>query len=368
MKKTLSVFLFLLLGLCLVSGAWTQNAPAKSPAPFLPEAFAGWQWKAPAQISRNPEGADPASAAVLKEYGFNEFESATYVRPDRSLAIKAIRFNDATGAYGAFTFYKTEEMQREQIGDQAASLNEHVMFYRGNILVEAVLDRVTVMSAGELRELADDLPLPAGPERNPPVLPLYLPKTGYVPNSAKYAVGPVALSKEAPPVEPSLVDFSDGAEVALGQYATSGGNAALMVISYPTPAIAGERLRAIEAAHPPASAAGQMFLAKRSGPLVVVVSGPMAAGTAKSLLASVNYDPSVTWNEATKLTRNENVTGLLAGIVILVIVILGLALVAGLAFGGLRLALRRLFPNRLFDRSQDIEIIQLNLGNRPDAR
>lgn len=235
------------------------------------------------------------------------------------------------------------------------------MFYRGNVLVEAVLDRITATSAGELRELADNISLPNGPDRNPPILPAYLPRQGYVPNTAKYVMGPLALASVGAPVAAGVVDFGSGAEVALGQYSTTAGNATLMLISYPTPQIAGERLRAIEAAHASGPLATTQFLTKRTGPIVVVVSGPMAESEAKSLLASINYDADVTWNEATKLTKNENVIGLLAGVIILIGVILGFSLVAGIAFGGVRMILKWLFPNRIFDRSEDIEIIQLNL-------
>ncbi len=86
-----------------------------------------------------------------------DFESATYIRDDgRKLTLKAARFADTSGAYGAFTFYKTPPMLVEKIGDQAGSLNERVLFYRGNILIDAVFQRLSAMSAAELRELAGD--------------------------------------------------------------------------------------------------------------------------------------------------------------------------------------------------------------------
>ena len=45
----------------------------------------------------------------------------TCARDDgRKLAIKAAVFNDASGAYGAFTYYKTPAMLDEKIGGQAA--------------------------------------------------------------------------------------------------------------------------------------------------------------------------------------------------------------------------------------------------------
>jgi hypothetical protein len=84
-------------------------------------------------------------------------------------------------------------MLKESILDQGSSLNERVLFYRGNILVDAVFEKLTAMSAAELRDLSDALPLPAGNARNLPILPQYLPKSGYVRNTWKYVLGPVGL-------------------------------------------------------------------------------------------------------------------------------------------------------------------------------
>src|SRR5262249_1968299 len=152
----------------------------------------------------------------------------------RKLALKVARFGDASGAYGAYTYYKTPVMKTEKIGDGAASMNERVLFYRGNILVDAVFQKLSAMSAAELRELADGLPLPSGNTRNLPGLPAYLPTQSYVKNTAKYVVGPEALKHLDPPLPGELVDFNAGAEVVLGNYNSSGGEATLMLISYPT--------------------------------------------------------------------------------------------------------------------------------------
>src|SRR5580658_11049993 len=105
------------------------------------------------------------------------------------------------------------------------------------------------MSAAELRELADGLPFPPGNTGNLPGLPAYLPTQSYVKNSAKYVVGPAALQSLEAPVPVELVGFDAGAEVVVGNYNSSGGEATLMLIAYPTPQIAAEHLRRIEAAH-----------------------------------------------------------------------------------------------------------------------
>jgi hypothetical protein len=348
----------LLPGLLLVLGALMAHAGqapgAKSP--MLPKQFGGWQMSGMPRLSTDPAVPDPINPALLKEYGFTDFESAAYLRDDgRKLAIKAARFTDATGAYAAFTYYRMRPMITEEIGDQGASLNERVLFRRGNILVDAVFAKLSAMSAAELRELASDLPLPPGNAGNAPDLPGYLPRQSLIANSIKYALGPVALDKLNAPLPASLVDFNAGAEVVMGNYNSSGGEATLAVISYPTPQIAAEQLRRMDAAH-------AAFYDRRSGPIVAVVSGPISQSEAKSLLASVNYDADVTWNENTHFTKRDNLANLLVNIIILCGIILGFALVSGLAFGGLRVLALRVFPVRWFGRADEVEFIALHLS------
>src|SRR5205085_40038 len=136
---------------------------AAPPADALPKQFSGWQIKDAVIKSNDPAAADETNAPVLKEYGFQRVEKVTYARDDgRKLSIKAAIFADASGAYGAYTYYKKPLMVDEKIGGQASSVNNRVFFYQGNILVDAIFDRLSAMSAAELRELAADLPAPVG--------------------------------------------------------------------------------------------------------------------------------------------------------------------------------------------------------------
>ncbi|MBV9624289.1 MAG: hypothetical protein JOZ14_09950 [Acidobacteria bacterium] len=336
---------------------------------FLPPAFGGWQLSQPSEISKNPAVADPTNARLLAEYGFTDFEGATYTREDgRKLTIKAARFQDASGAYGAFTFYKTPEMLNEKIGDQGYSLNERVLFYRGNILVDAVFQKLSAMSAAELRELAELLPRPQGAIANLPGLPTYLPKTSYVRNTARYIVGPVALEKTGAPLTADYVDFSRGAEVVLGDYNVSGNPARLMLISYPTPQIAASQLTKIETARQAHQLGDVQLSVRRTGPILVLASGALSPDDSRFLLSSVNYDADVIWNENTHFTRRDNVANLIVGVILLAAIIGGMSIVAGIAFGGFRLAIKRFFPDKVFDRPEQMEIIALHLsdpGRRP---
>jgi len=355
MKRLLIV---LVLSCCATSwGVAGTSAPA-----LLPAEFAGWQKSAGGRTSKDPAAADAANVGLLREYGFSDVEQAVYTHPGRTMTVKAARFADASGAYGAFTFYRQPEMLTEKIGSEAASAHVRILFYRGNVLVDVVLDRTTAMSAAELRELATDLPEPGGNAMNPPNLPAYLPRQGLVRNSTKYVMGPVGLSEIRSPLPANLVRFDDGAEVAQGLYRTDEGEATLVVIGYPTPQIAGERLKAIAGQDPRRDAGSAPLHSKRTGPYVVVAAGPISPGEAKSLLASVNYDADVTWNQNTFFSKRDNVGSLIVGVILLAAILMGAALILGVFFGGFRILMRRMFPDRIFDRSKDGEIISLKLG------
>jgi hypothetical protein len=44
----------------------------------------------------------------------------------------------------------------------------------------------------------------------------------------------------------------------------------------------------------------------------------------------------------------------------------GISIVAGIAFGGFRLAIKRLLPGKVFDRPEDVEFISLHLSDRTE--
>jgi hypothetical protein len=350
----------LLAILLLLCGALRAAEQPAAP-PLLPAHFAGWE-KGETNASTDPAVADPANAAVLGEFGFTAFEAATYTRPGRTLKLKAIQLRDRSSAYGAFVFYKAPEMLTEQIGDQASSFNRHLLFYRGNVLVDAVFDRATAMSLAELRELAGALPVAKESQGQPPIID-YLPRQSYVKNSVKYVLGPAGVNAIAAPVSAELMDFSKSPEVATGRYQTSAGEATLTLIYYPTPQIAGDRLRAIERALNPVPAARteqDNFAAKRTGPIVALVTGAIPDGEAKSLLASISYDADVTWNEATTLSGRNNPLGLIWGAIQLSGVLVAAMLLLGLVFGGARYALRRWAPEYAGDSG---EMIRLDLDS-----
>jgi hypothetical protein len=324
-----------------------------------------------AQVSTDAAVADPANAEILKEYGFTDVASATYTTDDgRTLKIRAARFADASGAFGAYTLYLQQEMRPErEIGDQAASLGQRVLFYRGHVLVDASFAKESPMAGAALRELAGMLPRPPGNGGNLPAVLDFMPHSHYVPNTEKYIVGPAALSTLSLPVSADLVDFAVKPDVAVGKYSTPSGQATLTLIYYPTPQLAAEHLRRIDAAHQLAQpqagisaveGAGNFF-DKRTGFIVAIASGPMSESDGKYLLGLVNYEANVTWNERTDNRDVHDLYSLILNVVILCGILGALAIVAGFAFGGFRILMKRLYPDKIFDRPEAMEFISLHL-------
>lgn len=361
----------LAVSLFFANPGMAKPAEKATPSPeILPAQFGGWQMQGSAQKSENPAVADANNAAVLKEYRFTDVAMATYTRDDgRTLKIRAARFADASGAFGAYTFYLRPEMTKEAYGDQGVSTGDRALFYRGHILIDAQFSKESAMSGAELRELAGDLPKPSGGNGNLPSFILFMPQRGYVTNTQKYVMGPVALTALESPVNAELVDFGTSAEVSEAHYSTASGEATLMLISYPTPQMAAEHLKKIDAAHqmaqPQAGVAtvegSGTFFDKRTGPIIAIATGPISDSDAKSLLGMVNYEATVTWNTPQGNAEVRDLTKLILNVVVLCAILGALAIVAGVAFGGFRILMKRLYPDRIFDRPEQMEFISLHL-------
>jgi len=345
------------LSVVLVLGT-VASAQSKAPAGPLPQTFSGWHIDAGrAKTSKDPAAADPTDAPVLKEYGFTDLETATYSRNGRKMQIKAARFSDATGAFGAFTYYVQPQMQIEKIGDRGASSNTRILFFKGNILIDASVEHLTAMSGADLRSLSDALPRLTTENGKLPTLPANLPSQSLMRNSSRYVVGPEALARLGIPIPAQLIDFSKSPEVAVGKYRTSQGEASVTLVGYPTPQIARERMDAMQAA----GLAGGPFYFKRTGPYVVAVNGNIPADEAQSLLASVNYDADVMPLQPTKPRPAEDRAGFVFALVMLCVITVLAALVFGFVFGGIRILANKMFPNRVFSRPESVEIIRLDL-------
>jgi hypothetical protein len=334
-----------------VASALAFAAPAPSP-PLLPQSFAGWT-----QILAKdaPPAPSPAEAAVLQEYGLAEHASAIYGNGNSSMFVRVWQFKDATGAFGAFTFYRQPGMRAENIGREGAAAAGHYVFWAGTTVVDATFARPSTDEKTALTALASQIPPVGGAAGIPPSLPRYLPPAQLDVASVHYAIGPAAWARTGSQLPASAIDFSQDTEVVTAQYGPAGAQNKLTLLLYPTPQIAGAHLKAIDAL-----AKSDGFATKRAGPLVAIVSGN--SRSAQQLLGAVRFSDYVTINhpegyvpEGAKLYR------LLVGITMLVVVLVSAALLLGLFLGGGRALIRTLRGKPVSTVSEE-EFISLHLG------
>jgi hypothetical protein len=90
---------------------------------------------------------------------------------------------------------------------------------------------------------------------------------------------------------------------------------------------------------------------------------------AESLLGAVNYETQVTWNEPSQTATDPPWAVVLYRIFIGTGVFMVMAVAFGVAFGGFRIFIKRMLPGKVFDRPEQMEVLQLGLsGNKIDTR
>ncbi len=373
------------------AGAQAQAAPAKAPSgvthlvlppvpkALLPEDFAGWvAAEAPKKMTDGAE-ADPANAAALKEYDFSDAALADYKREGETLSLRALRFHDASGAFGAYSFYRQNGWPKEEIGTGATSDHNRVLFWVGNTVVDANFSHISPMSGSELRELAGQLPAPEGGEALAPPILADLPHGNLAQarldgQTTHYALGPASYAGAGGVLPAELVGFDRGAETLTANYTLRSGVATLTLIDYPTPQMAAAQEAKIRDYIIAGKQAGKKAgwtkpladsdLASlevgRSGPLVALVSGDAIPDESHKLLAMVHYEsdimsiPQPTESEVLKTGK------LLMGIAALVIIGASTAILLGFFLGGFRV-LYRLARGKPVSSVYDVEFTSLNL-------
>ena len=335
----------------------------------------------------DPAQADPANAAALKEYDYTGGASATYKREGETLSVRALRFQDASGAYGAYSFYRQNGWAKEDIGAGATSDHNRVLFWKGDTVVDATFSHIGPMSAGGNARAGQPR---AQPSRNQGA------DAAHPGQSAPGLAGPAdhALRRRS------------GRLCGRGRRAAAGsgrlrprrrdsdrellaqlGPATLTIIDYPTPQMAEAQepkirdyIKAGSKAQPawpkPLQDSDLASLeVRRSGPLVAIVSGDAIPDESHKLLEMVHYEADLTAIPQPTDSEVKKTAQLLMGIAAIVIVGGSAALLLGFFLGGGR-ALYRIMRGKPASSVFDEEFIRIDLReewdetarSRPKAR
>lgn len=346
-------------------------APLAAAEPsLLPDRFGPWQADGPVKTKGGGglfQGWGDGHTDALREAGLAVVEDRNYLNGSEKLPVRLHTFKDTSGAYEFYTQSIAPGMKPGGIGDESGFESNRGVVLVGNLVAvvgpsSATLDPQSLAAlVSLLKSKADATPYP--PLRS------YLPERWRVFGTEKYSLGPVGfenaidrlgfgrfkeLSKE--------IGFQDDAEAILARYQGEKGGGVLLLILYPTPQVAENRLHHLEQALDSAAKAAGVTVERKASMLSLVFGA--APLHAQAIRDEVNYETQVTWNEPSTTATDPPLVLVLFKIFVFTTMFLIVATVAGMFFGGARILIKHWLPGKIFDRPQDIEVIQLGLTGK----
>lgn len=298
----------------------------------------------------NVDQFDPSLASTLKLYGLQSIVIQQWKASEGAIKATLFQMLDSPAAYGVYTLKRsTLGGQRTPVLIGAASFRhaDQLYFWQSNYTVQ--IDGPVELQNRLAQLLSRNI---LGRSQKPPVSE-YLPTQDVIAGTERYLLSAETVDRTIP-VDAQTLGFDSSAEAATAAYRIDGTQVNLLLVLYPTQHLARKHVDELETfAQIPAA------LKKRAGPLVAAVYGVRDEKLAAPLLAAVNHEYKVTWNEP--------LPGLgLGTMLITIFTFIGVALVvttvAGVGFGGLRVFVKSRYPDRIFDRPEAVGLIQLKLA------
>jgi hypothetical protein len=361
------------LSLLLLGGVPSRGA-------VLPSIVGGWGATVREQaLPESLERLAGQDAALLRECGIRDAERATYSGAGGQFTVTLYRMRDSTSSYAAYTLLRGAEMSPSDLTEKSSVSRDRVLALVGNMLVD--VGKPGAASVADLKTLLASVGLQA--EMAPfPTLWQYLPSQGLAANSARYVLGPIALQRVLPdlelPRDQDWIGFSDGAEAEIANYRVKGQSMGLLLARYPTPQAALRRLEelnkwfavnpdATEEDNSPGKSSAESrptLYIERTGQLLAMVTGSRSATLAKGLLAHVQFEREIVWNEPSWRAKERPFIELLVMVFVGSGVIIVYLIISSLAFGFFRIAVTKMLPGKVFDRPGELEFLQMRLSDK----
>lgn len=338
----------------------------------LPERFGAWEAAGPSTAVKSHDlGSNWAQRAngeqVLQEAGVSRIEQRPYRNGADELRVRVFTLRDPSSAFEFYTFLLAPGMRNMGVGENSAISAYDGTFLVGNLVVQAALSPNSKPES--LNDLLVNLKAKADPTPLPP-LKSYFPEKWRVFGSEKYALGPEAfkaamasLNQGAYSDLANEVGFQSGVEAMLGRFHSDRNSGVLLLLEYPTPQLAENHLHHLEEAMPAAARRAGVTIERKASMLSLVFAAD-AKEYAQALRDEVDYETEVTWNEPSQTATDPPLVLIMVKIFLFTGLFLAIATMAGIAFGAVRILIKRLLPGKVFDRPQDIEVLQLGLSGK----
>lgn len=354
-----------------VAAALLCGTSACAQTAVLPERFGAWEAAGPSTAVKSRDlGGNWAQwtngEQVLQESGASRIEQRSYRRGADEIGVRVFTLRDPSSAFEFYTFLLAPGMRNMGVGENSALSQYDGRFLIGNLVVQANLSPNTKPES--LNELLASLKAKADPTPLPP-LKSYLPEKWRVFGSEKYALGPEAFRAAMTSLDQGAyadlakeVGFQSGVEAMLARFHSGRNSGVLMLLEYPTPQLAENHLHHMEEALPAAAKQAGVTIERKASMLSLVFAAPKEY--AQALRDEVNYETEVTWNEPSQTATDPPLVLIMVKIFLFTGLFLAIATMAGIAFGAVRILIKRLLPGKVFDRPQDIEVLQLGLSGK----
>ena len=350
--------LLLVCGIALVSASSVSAQQKVVPKQILPKEFRSWHL-----TSCHPQSPD---FGFWKEAGLRNVNDCEYTADGATVNVRLAQYSDPSSAYEVFTGLLRTGMLPAKLGQVAAFDKDMVLIQEGTLVLRSTAN-VSQDDLGELVKAVD-----AQSEKSPlPPVRTYLPIPGRVVGTERYALGPealeVALHGLGVTDTEGLVKaagFTSSAEAMVARYSNPGkGSGILLLLEYPTPQLAEQHIHHLDEVLPAAAKQAGTVI-ERKGSLLSMVLAPSSVEYAKRLNEAANYETQVTWNEASQAATDPPITSTLVKIIMGTGVFMVAAIVLGIAFGGVRVVTKKFFPGKVFDRANQMEVLQLGLSGK----
>src|SRR6202521_750530 len=333
----------------------------------FPERFGRWNAVSAAIKIKSDEG----RAQGFAESGMTDSLASEYSDGTQKVEVILRQFRDPSGAYETFPAESGPGMHPSTVGGPSAIDQERLLLLLGNLILEVRPPQNP--TTDELQQLAVMVQKHSNESPLPPIR-TYLP-SGFSDGTQRYALGPAALRNALNSLKQgafanlvSEAGFASGAEAMIAEYRSGKDSAGLLLLEYPTPQLAEQHLRHLEQALSPAAKQAGTTI-ERKASLLSLVLRPSSAAYGNGLRSAVNYETHVTWHEPTHTITDPPWTTILGKIFISTGLFMVVAVVLGVAFGGVRVVAKIFFPGKFFDRPEQMDVLQLGLsGKRIDSR
>jgi hypothetical protein len=346
---------------CLLLVILAATLDAQGPRKTLPEtlfqvvnSLPGWMALGNSETynESNIEKLHLKQGTNLRTLGLNDVTVQTWQSPSGRVHAELFQFIDFGAAYSYFTNQRRVQgggTSAFSAGAESFQDRNYSYFWQANYMVRVNGEPRAVESLAEVlsRNILGRSQRPAISNR--------LPSTNLIPGSEEYILDAANIQK-VEGIDPSALGFEVSAEAMTADYRIGGKIVRLLLVLYPTQQIAKKFADQMNEATPNLAASR-----RRLGPLVAIVSGTSDSAAIESLLGQVHYASNVMWEEPKP--------GLGLGPIIVTVftfigLLLGVCIIAGFGLGGARLAMKSFFPNRVFDRPEQAEFIQLKLDQQ----